>query len=116
MCGEMKKMIALCEEEYEKAKGDAYRSITRANKLETLQTLYERFKEGGSKEEMREELSRRLTELEEMRDHEEEYPSFSWYGDHYHYMVLAGACDAYQSAIELLKTETEEKAEDETTH
>lgn len=102
--------IEECRERYEKEKQDSFYSHVRHSELETLETLYDRVREEGASAALQAELRKRLGELEEEKEHEEHCPSFSWYGEHYHYLVLAGACDAYRGMIELLeKKEREEK-------
>lgn len=98
--------IAVCEENCEKDRGDAFLSTIRNSELETLRTLCERLKGEKSKERLRTELSGWLLELEKAKKREEEYPSFDWYDEHYHYKVLEGQCAAYRDVLELLEAES----------
>ena len=94
--------IEECRERYEKDKQDSFYSHVRHSELETLETLYERVREEGASAALHAELRKRLGELEEEKGREEHGPSFSWYGEHYHYLVLEGAYDAYRGMIGLL--------------
>lgn len=98
--------IAACEKKYEKVKNVAYDSTVCANELETWRSLLERVKEGEGKEDavsLWTDLRARLDELEKEKEREEYCPSFSWYGEHYYYLVFEGQCDAYRGMIELLE-------------
>lgn len=97
--------IAECAERYEKDKGDPYRSHVIAAEKETLEALYERVRKEEPSAALKAALKNRLCELEEAKDREDAAPSFSWYGEHYHYLVLDGGCNAYRCMIELLQEE-----------
>ena len=98
--------IAACEEKYGKKRKVVYDSTVCANELETWRFLLERVKEGEGKEDavsLWTYLRERLDELEKEKEREEYCPSFSWYGEHYYYLVFEGQCDAYRGMIELLE-------------
>ena len=101
----MEEKIADCRERYERDRTDSLLSHVRSSELEALEALYGRIREEGLSEELWTYLRSRLAELEEAKKREEAIPSFSWYGDHYHYLVLEGQCDACRSVIELLREE-----------
>lgn len=101
----MEEKMADCRARYEKDKTDSFLSHVRGSELETLEALYGRIREEGLSRELWTYLKSRLAELEEAKKREEASPSFSWYGDHYHYLVLEGQCDACRSVIELLQEE-----------
>lgn len=96
--------IAACEEKYEKAKQDVYFSTVYHNELETWRSLLKGLKDEEQADVvmLQTKLRERLCELEAAKEREEHCPSFSWYGEHYHYLVLEGACDAYRGMIGLL--------------
>lgn len=95
--------IAECRERYEKDKHDSFNSHVRASERDTLEVLYDRIRKDGPSAALQEDLRKRLCELEKEKEREEHCPSFSWYGEHYHYLVLEGACDAYRGMIGLLE-------------
>lgn len=102
----MEERIAACEKKYEKMRQDAFLSTVYSSELETWRFLLEHLEnDGGQKDAatLQADLKKRLCELEEEKEREEHCPSFSWYGDHYHYLVLEGQCDAYRGMVELLK-------------
>ena len=94
-------------EGYEKDRNDSYLSHVRNSELETMEHLYERVREEGPSAALKADLEKRLRELEAEKEREDMAPSFSWYGDHYNYLVLEGVCDAYQCMIGLLQEENE---------
>ncbi len=100
--GKMEEKIAKCRERYEKDKNDPFNSHVVHSELETLEALYSRLREEGSSAALSADLKKRLVKLEEEKEREEAAPSFSWYGDHYHYLILEGKCDAYREVIGLL--------------
>lgn len=110
--GKIEEKIAAYEKKYEKVKNVVYDSTVCANELETWQFLLERVKEGEGKEDavsLRTYLRERLDELEKEKEREEYCPSFSWYGEHYYYLVFEGQCNAYRGLLELLEEmETEQ--------
>lgn len=97
--------IVQCRERYEKDKDDSYLSHTLNSELETLEEIYEYIRKEKPSPALEDKLKKRLCELEEAKEREDYAPSFSWYGEHYHYLVLKGACDAYQCIIGLLEEE-----------
>lgn len=101
----MEEKIADCRERYERDRTDSLLSHVRSSELEALEALYGRIREEGLSEELWTYLRSRLAELEEAKKREEAIPSFSWYGDHYHYLVLEGQCYAYRGVMELLREE-----------
>lgn len=103
----IEKKIEECRERYEKDRKDPYLSHVRNSELETLESLYERIRREKPSAALEADLKKRLSELEKEKEREDAAPSFSWYGDHYHYLVLEGACDAYRCIIELLEEEKE---------
>lgn len=100
--------IAECGEKYEKDKDDSYLSHIRNSELETLEALYGRIRREEPSATMKADLKNRLCELEKAKKREDESPSFSWYSEHYHYLVLDGQCDAYRTVINILE-ETSDK-------
>ena len=103
LCGKIEEKIAECREKYERDREDPYRSHVWNSELETLENLYERIRKEGLSPALSANLEVRLAELEEDKEREEAAPSFSWYGDHYNYLVLEGVCSAYRDVTELLK-------------
>lgn len=103
LCEKIEKRIAICREKYEKDRKDPFMSHIRNSELETLETLYDRIQKEGVSAALQADLKDRLARQEEAKDREEAAPSFSWYGEHYHYLVLDGECNAYRSMIELLE-------------
>ena len=99
----MEEKIAECREKYEKVRENPYQSHVVNSELETLEALYERTREEGPTVKFEADLKNRLNRLEEEKEREDAAPSFSWYGEHYHYLVLEGKCDAYQCMIGLLQ-------------
>ena len=101
----MEEKIAACEKKYEKAREEAYLSTVYSSELETWRFLLERLRDDGGQEDvatLQADLKKRLGELEKEKEHEDHCPSFSWYGEHYNYLVLEGGCDAYRGMVELL--------------
>ena len=90
---------------YEEVKEDWYSSTVRAEELRTLQSLYERLKNGESRENLLVEMKKKLPELEDWMEGELERPTFDWYDDHYHYKILDGQHSAYKIMIDLLECE-----------
>lgn len=97
--------IAECREKYKRDENDSYLSHVRNSELETLEALYDRIRKEELSETLEADLKKRLCELEKAKEQEDMAPSFSWYGEHYHYLVLDGQCDAYKCMIRLLQGE-----------
>lgn len=109
LCGKIEEKIAECREKYERDREDPFWSHTRSSELNRMETFYESIRKGGLSALRLSDLKERLAELEKEKKREEEYPSFDWYGEHYHYLVLEGQCDAYRSMIELLEENENEQ-------
>lgn len=98
--------IAACEKKYDKARKDAYLSTVYSSELETWRFFLERLENDSGQEDaavLQSDLKKRLCELEAEKEREEHCPSFSWYGEHYNYLVLEGQCDAYRGMLEFLE-------------
>lgn len=103
LCRRIEEKIAECREKYEKDRENPFWSHVRNSELERMEAFYESVRKEGLSAMRLSDLKARLAELEKEKDREDAAPSFSWYGDHYHYLVLEGLCDAYRSMIELLE-------------
>lgn len=103
LCEKIEEKIAECREKYEKDRNDSFMSHVRSSELNRMEAFYENIQKEGLSAVRLPDLRERLAELEREKKREEEYPTFDWYGDHYHYLVLEGQCDAYRSMIELLE-------------
>lgn len=103
LCKKIEEKIAECRGKYEKDRKDPYWSHTRSSELNRMEVFYESIQKEGLSAVQLPDLRERLAELEKEKEREEECPTFDWYGDHYHYLVLEGQCDAYRSMIELLE-------------
>lgn len=104
--------IAACEEKYEKARQDSFFSTVYSSELETWRFFLERLEnDSGQKDAaaLQSDLKKRLCELEAEKEREDHCPSFSWYGDHYNYLVLEGQCDAYRGMLELLEKRKQDR-------
>lgn len=99
----MEEKIALCGQQYEAVREDAFLSTTKRSELETFRWLYDCLKDGETVREMLDRLRQQLPEVEELKEREAVIPSFDWYNEHYHYEVLEGQCESYRSMIELLE-------------
>lgn len=109
LCGKIEEKIAECREKYAKDRENPFWSHVRNSELERMEAFYERIQKEGLSTLRLSDLKERLAELEKEKKREEEYPSFDWYGEHYHYLVLEGQCDAYRSMIELLEENENEQ-------
>lgn len=103
LCEKIEEKITECQEKYEKDRKDPYWSHTRSSELERMEAFYESIQKEGLSAVQLPDLKERLAELEREKKREEEYPTFDCYGEHYHYLVLEGQCDAYRSMIKLLE-------------
>ena len=99
----LEEQIALCRENCQGYRDDAFDSVVWASKLETLEEFFHLLKEGLPAGGMLTDLKEQMPALEERREQEAEYPSFDWYDDHYHYKVLDGRHKACKDMIELLE-------------
>lgn len=111
LCGKIEEKIADCREKCQRDREDPFLSHVSNSELETLEALYNRIREEGLSEELPADLKSRLAELEQEKEREDMAPSFSWYGDHYCYLVLKGECDAYQGVIDILEEEKQSREE-----
>ena len=105
----MEEKIALCEQQYETVRENAFLSTSRHSELETLRELYDRLRHTETAQGMLDRLKQLLPEAEEMREREAVTPSFDWYNEHYYYEVFDGQCEAYRSVIELLEEAEENR-------
>lgn len=103
LCVRLDREIADCRQKYEENRQDAYLSVFYRAKLEQLEEFRANVQNGEPTESLLERAKKRLPELKAKRAEELEHPTFDWYGEHYHYEVLDGACAAYETLINLLE-------------
>lgn len=108
--------ITACGKKYDEARQDAFFSTVYGSELETWRFFLECLENDRAQEDaaaLQSDLKKRFCELEAEKEREDHCPSFSWYGDHYNYLVLEGQCDAYRGMLEILdKMKTEETFRD----
>lgn len=102
LCARLAEITADCRAKYEENSNDPFLSNLLASKLEDLQSLAERLQGGDKPEKLLAELQDKLPQLEADCEREAEYPSFSWYGEHYYYEVYRGQLEAYKETVALL--------------
>ncbi len=105
---ELQKRIDQSAAEYEQYRQDSFNSYIYAAKRERLGAIQERLiREAPAVvlSWLQESLSHIGTELEK----EEHQPTFDWYNEHYHELVLMGQREGVREAITLLEKYLKEK-------
>lgn len=98
---ELQKRIDQSAAEYERYQQDPFQSHIYDAKKEQLETIQRRLKREGAAAALSW-LRKELPRLESALEKEEVQPTFDWYNEHYHELVLTGRLEGIREAIRLL--------------
>lgn len=99
----MEAEVERCRELYEENRHDSFLSFSASARFETTKDVLERLQCGEDPAELAYKLERDIPRLEELIEHEYEYPTFDEYSPHSHYFIYCGRRDAHKAIIEIIR-------------